>query len=352
MKRRRLIGAAVVAVLLIAGAAPAVASDGEDPRYSEYFDGRWAPDNRGDFVMLYVTCWASYHSAVQVAGQGSNEAQALAMAEDICTGYGRSLTRPARQESNANVACWFGHNRNDGHHYRTAAACTAAGGSLTRPDPQSHTYIVEVTCWMDHQTEGTVSYTGKTMSAATAAAEQACRDRGGSTTRPADPAAPDPAPTPDPDTPDPDTPDPDPAPTPDPDTPDPDPASTPDPDTPDPDPASTPDPDTPDPDPASTPDPDTPDPDPAPTPDPDTPDPDPAPTPDPDTPDPDPAPTPDPDTPDPDPASTPDPDTPDPDPASTPDPDTPDPDPASTPDPDTPDSDPASTPDPDTPDPI
>ena len=161
--KRRLIGAAVAAVLLIAGAAPAVVAN-------------------DDVVWTSVICWKSHTQSFERPAYGDDHAAALAFAESLCESQGGSLTRPARQEGDTSVECWFNHY-NTSRNFNTEAACTDAGGSLTRPAPPS-SVPASVTCWTDPDTSTTVNGTGAALHDALAAARQACRDSGGSTTRP------------------------------------------------------------------------------------------------------------------------------------------------------------------------
>ncbi len=162
--KRRLIGVAVAAVLLIAGAAPAVVAN-------------------DDVVWTSVICWKSHTQSFERPAYGDDHAAALAFAESLCESHhGGSLTRPARQEGDTSVECWFSHY-NTSRNFNTEAACTDEGGSLTRPAPPS-SVPASVTCWTDPNTSTTANGTGANVNDALAAARQACRDSGGSTTRP------------------------------------------------------------------------------------------------------------------------------------------------------------------------
>ena len=128
MKRRRLIGAAVVAVLLLAGAAPAMASN-------------------DDVVWATVLCWHSHTQSFDRPAYGDDYAAALAFAVSLCESEGGSLTRPARQEGDTTFACWITHY-NASQAFDTEAECTDYGGSLTRPAAPSS---AQVTCWSSQQ---------------------------------------------------------------------------------------------------------------------------------------------------------------------------------------------------------
>ena len=162
--KKRLIGAAVAAVLLIAGAAPAVLAN-------------------DDLVWASVTCWIRHTQSFERPAYGDDHAAALAFAKSLCESRpgGGSTTRPARQEGDTSVECWFSHYNTSSR--QSQKACTDEGGSLTRPAPPT-SVPASVTCWTDPNTSTTVNGTGAALHDALAAARQACRDSGGSTTRP------------------------------------------------------------------------------------------------------------------------------------------------------------------------
>lgn len=162
--KKRLIGAAVAVVLLIAGAVPAVLAN-------------------DDVVWVSVTCWIRHTQSFERPAYGDDHAAALAFAKSLCESRpgGGSTTRPARQEGDTSVECWFSHYNTSSR--QSQKACTDEGGSLTRPAPPT-SVPAQVTCWTDPDTSTTVNGTGAALHDALAAARQACRDSGGSTTRP------------------------------------------------------------------------------------------------------------------------------------------------------------------------
>ena len=162
--KRRLIGAAVAAVMLLTGAAPAVVAN-------------------DDVVWASVICWIRHTQSFERPAYGDDHAAALAFAKSLCESRpgGGSTTRPARQEGDTSVECWFSYYNTSSR--QSQKACTDEGGSLTRPAPPT-SVPASVTCWTDPNTSTTVNGTGAALHDALAAARQACRDSGGSTTRP------------------------------------------------------------------------------------------------------------------------------------------------------------------------
>ena len=197
--KKRLIGAAVAAVLLIAGAVPASTNETPDLRYLP-------AKIRGEFYASTTCYYMGLSPRTLWAASDVDYATAKAKVKKKCTADGEGRLTPYRRYD-VSVTCWRSHGSRrvltrmgwaqDGDFTaaETSATeslqrqCTDSGGRLTRPPaPPSRRKSFSFVCWSSHDTSRTITERAVTLIQARSIVDYACRRSGGSLTRPAAPA--------------------------------------------------------------------------------------------------------------------------------------------------------------------